>query len=205
MSLQEFIKTNHHQLVALTRGKVAKRNPTMRSPGSDMTHGVHVFLRQLEGALVDETKRDPLHRAHAEPPTDPHIVNTATLNGRELLELGASVHEVVHRYGDVCQAVTELAVELDARISVADFHTLNRCLDNAIAAAVTAWTEPPRTLVRTESTSLRDLLGSALMIFSMLRDGKISTAGPSVAMLGRQLSQMRHILDGESPETFPKG
>jgi hypothetical protein len=32
--------------------------------------------------------------------------------------------------------VTELAFELDARITVDEFRTLNRCLDNAIAEAV---------------------------------------------------------------------
>jgi hypothetical protein len=45
---------------------------------------------------------------------------------------------VVHDDGNVCQAVTELAVKLDEPVSVAEFHTLNRCLDNAICSAVTA-------------------------------------------------------------------
>ena len=38
-----------------------------------------------------------------------------------------------------------LAFEVDASISVEDFHTLNRCLDNAIGAAVTAWTGDSQT------------------------------------------------------------
>ena len=37
----------------------------------------------------------------------------------------------------ICQSVTELAVELDAPIGTDDFRTLNRCLDDAIAGAVT--------------------------------------------------------------------
>jgi hypothetical protein len=41
--------------------------------------------------------------------------------------------------GDVCQAVTELAIELQIPIGTDDFHTLNRCLDNAIASAVTEY------------------------------------------------------------------
>ena len=43
------------------------------------------------------------------------------------------------KYGDLCQAVTELAAEKHASISVGEFQTLNRCLDNAIAHAVTAY------------------------------------------------------------------
>ena len=45
--------------------------------------------------------------------------------------------QVVHDYGDVCQAITELALERKAPITVKEFHTLNRCLDTAIAEAVT--------------------------------------------------------------------
>ena len=33
--------------------------------------------------------------------------------------------QVVHDYGDVCQAITELAVELDTPISTNDFRTSN--------------------------------------------------------------------------------
>jgi hypothetical protein len=32
----------------------------------------------------------------------------------------------VHEYGDVCQSITDLAVELGAPISTDDFRTLNR-------------------------------------------------------------------------------
>jgi hypothetical protein len=49
------------------------------------------------------------------------------------------VSQVVHDYGDVCQAITELAGEMDAPISTEDFRTLNRCLDDAIAGAVTEY------------------------------------------------------------------
>ena len=47
--------------------------------------------------------------------------------------------QVVHDYGDVCQSITELAVETNAPISTDDFRMLNRCLDDAIAGAVTQY------------------------------------------------------------------
>jgi hypothetical protein len=47
------------------------------------------------------------------------------------------VSQVVHDYGDICQAITELALDQKAPITVKEFHTLNRCLDAAIAEAVT--------------------------------------------------------------------
>ena len=73
------------------------------------------------------------------PATAAAITTTATKHGRDLLDQGYSVSQVVHDYGDVCQAVTELAVERRAAISPADFRTLNRCLDDAIAGAVTEY------------------------------------------------------------------
>ena len=36
----------------------------------------------------------------------------------------------------ICQAITEIALEPHAPITVEEFHTLNRCLDTAIAEAV---------------------------------------------------------------------
>ena len=58
-------------------------------------------------------------------------------HGHELLLQGFTVSQVVHDYGDVCQAITELAVEMNAPISTDDFRMLNKCLDDAIAGAVT--------------------------------------------------------------------
>ena len=50
--------------------------------------------------------------------------------------LGYTADQVVHDYGDLCQAITDLAFERDAPFAVDEFRTLNRCLDNAIADAV---------------------------------------------------------------------
>lgn len=202
MTLQDFIKTNHDKLVSMTREKVKKRDAGTRADGLETKHGVHVFLDQLRGALEDEQKRDPSKQAEADPPTNPDIAKTAALHGHDLLTLGFSVDEVVHDYGDVCQAVTELAVEQKADISVADFHTLNRCLDNAIAAAVTTWSEDRESdLSATEPSGvatnkkLRRLVTGSLAIFAILRGGKIGSGGAAVEMLGRQLEEMRDLLD----------
>ena len=61
------------------------------------------------------------------------------MHGAELLRTGYTIDQVVRDYGDVCQAVTELAVERDAAISTDEFRLLNCCLDDAIAGAVTSF------------------------------------------------------------------
>ena len=67
------------------------------------------------------------------------IDRSAGQHGHDLLLKGFTVSQVVHDYGDVCQTITELAMETNAPISTEDFRTLNRCLDEAIASAVTMY------------------------------------------------------------------
>ena len=100
-----------------------------------------------------------IHRGErAPPPTNPNIAKTAALHGHDLLALGFTVDEVVHDYGDVCQAVAELVVEQKVEISAADFHALNRCLDNAFAAAVTTWSDDRESdIAETASGTTSDL------------------------------------------------
>ena len=60
-------------------------------------------------------------------------------HGSDLLKQGFTVGQVVHDYGDICQAVTELAHEENVKITPNEFHTLNRCLDDVTAQAVTEY------------------------------------------------------------------
>jgi hypothetical protein len=85
-----------------------------------------MFLDQLADALAR------LSTSHA-------IEKTATQHGADLMRQGFTASQVVHEYGDVCQAITELAIEMDAPISTIDFRMMSRCLDAAIAAAVTEY------------------------------------------------------------------
>jgi signal transduction histidine kinase len=130
MHLHEFITSNRNGLISRTRAKVSTRPWPSVSP-EEMENGIPLFLTQLAETLRLENTEAP-YSATA-------IGSSATLHGRDLLALGFSVSQVVHDYGDVCQAVTELAVEREAEISAEEFNTLNRCLDNAIAEAVTEY------------------------------------------------------------------
>jgi hypothetical protein len=62
----------------------------------------------------------------------------------------------VHAYGDVCQSITDLAVELNAPISTDDFRTLNRCLGDAIASAVTVYAHEQDVTRDDESHEMRN-------------------------------------------------
>ena len=124
--LHEFITANRDDIIARTRAKVAKRTAPRPTP-EELKNGVPLFLEQLVVALIRSTYNSV------------EIGAAATRHGGELLRQGYSVSQVVHDYGDICQAITELADEIQAPITIDEFHTLNRCLDDAIAEAVTEY------------------------------------------------------------------
>jgi signal transduction histidine kinase len=192
--LHDFIVANRDAIISRTRERVGDR-PWPSVSAREIEYGVPLFLTQLAETLRLEATDTPF-------PTTA-IGSTAARHGAELLEAGFNVSQVVHDYGDICQAVTELAVERKAAITVAEFHTLNRCLDTAIAEAVT---EHARLTAQTESADeverlgnaaheLRDVLNTALLAFHMLRKGTVGIGGGTGAVLGRSLMSLREVVD----------
>lgn len=128
--LYDFLILNRDELIKRTREKVVRRMAP-RATNEELEHGVPLFLSQLT---------EILRLAQCPPPEqDSSIGRSAARHGGELRRQGFTIGQVVHDYGDVCQAVTELAIETGESISSDDFHTFNRCLDDAMSQAVTAF------------------------------------------------------------------
>src|ERR1700678_4719842 len=122
----EFLTSNRQLLISRCRDKVAKRFARTETLAT-VDHGVPLCLQQLVETLRDEQNTD-IRSIDSEPtPAPTEIGRAAALHGAELLRQGFSVDQVVHDYGDVCQCVTALAVELDAPVTTDEFRTLNRC------------------------------------------------------------------------------
>ncbi|MCD6078661.1 MAG: histidine kinase [Ramlibacter sp.] len=133
---------------------------------------------------------------------------SATLHGRELLSLGYSVDEVVHAYGDLCQSVTDLAYELAVPFAVSEFRTLNRSLDNAIASAVTAFSDARDTesevQTRAEAAArvdvlihaLRSSLATATYAVVAMEAGNLPMKGSTGNVLKKCISAMRAEIGG---------
>lgn len=192
--LHDFIAAHRDVIISRTRERVESRLwPSVSA--REIEHGVPLFLTQLAETLRLETSETPF------PPNA--IGSTAARHGGELLDLGFTVSQVVHGYGDICQIITALAVEQNAPISVEEFHTLNRCLDTAIAEAVT---EHARITAQTRSADeverlghaaheLRDILDTALLAFHMLKRGTVAINGSTGAILGRSLMSLKDVID----------
>ena len=172
----EFIAANRGDIISRTRERVRSR-PWPSVWSREIDYGVPLFLTQLAETLRLESTATPF--------ASDSIGSTAARHGAELLATGFDVTQVVHDYGDICQAITEIAVARQAPISVEEFHTLNRCLDTAIAEAVaehTRLTAQKRSVDEVErlgqtSHELRDLLNTALLAFQTLKRGTVAING----------------------------
>ena len=193
--LHEILTTYRDEIIARTRAKVATRAAPQPTP-SELEHGVPLFLEQLVETLRSE--QDAPDR-----PVSSVIGDSAKRHGDELRQAGFTVAQVVHDYGNICQAVTELAVERELPIATAEFRTLNRCLDDAIAGAVTEYarlTERSLSNQRTErlgffAHELRNLLSPALLAFEVLKGGSVAIGGSTGAILGRSLMRLRDLIN----------
>ncbi len=170
--------------------------PTPRATEEELQDGIPLFLDQLIEILRSSSG------------TSGAIAESAARYGAILLKSGFSVAQVVHDYGGVCQAVTELADETSASITPDEFRVFNRCLDDAIARAVTEYTRQREQSLTDEGRErlgelaheLRNAVGAATVSFEVLRMGKVGLDGSTAAVLGRSLRRLSSLIDGSLAE-----
>jgi signal transduction histidine kinase len=206
-----FLSNNREELIARCKAKVAQR-PRRAATAEQLANGVPLFLEQLTKTLAAEVQGDVGESlrisgaAGGDARALSEIGVSAAAHGRRLLELGFTVDQVVHDYGDLCQAITDLAVERDAPFSVDEFRTLNRCLDNAIADAVTEFSaQRDATVARRQSAEeherlgvlvheLRNHLHTATLAFRALESGTLPIGGSTGGVLKRSLASLSTLL-----------
>jgi hypothetical protein len=209
--LHQFLASNRTKLITRCKNKAAKRFAPSVIP-APIDHGIPLFLQQLVDALrLDKTKPSG-EIVEPMPTTAPtEIGRAAAVHGAELLRLGYSVDQVVHDYGDVCQAVTELAGEEDERITAGEFRTLNRCLDNAIADAVTSFGHARQILINDQAVTLEHrlrvfsdehqrLTDIAIHSYSAIKTGTVGVTGATGTLLIHSLEELRTLTDRTLPE-----
>jgi len=192
--LHEFIAENREEIIRRCRSKVDTR-PVPPSASAELEYGVPAFLDQLIDALRHQLS------------STMKIDSAAARHGQALQLQGFTVSQVVHAYGDVCQSITDLALERDLAIHVIEFRTLNRCLDEAIACAVSEFgRERDRSMRDAESTrederigffthEIRNLLNTAGSAFDILKTGNVGVGGSTGAVLKRTLSRLGDLVN----------
>jgi signal transduction histidine kinase len=208
--MHSFLTNNRDELARRCRVKVAARAGRSATE-LQLKDGIPLFLSQLIRTLEIERTQTPFDSLHISGPADgetalSEVSVSAAQHGRDLLALGLSVDQVVHDYGDLCQAITDLAVECNAPFEVDEFRTLNRCLDNAISDAVTEFSFQKEAITANANTSearermgcfaheLRNLLGTASLAFAAAKTGNLSLGGATGSILERSLGGLEKLI-----------
>jgi signal transduction histidine kinase len=207
-----FLANNRDELIDRCKGKVAAR-PRRAATDLQLRNGIPLFLQQLERTLraeeigdIGQTER--ISGGYGERLASLSEMSVSAIaHGKQLLQLGYTVDQVVHDYGDLCQAITELAVERDAPFAVDEFRTLNRCLDNAIADAVTEFSEQRDLEVATRHAAeanerlgflvheVRNVLSAATLAVRALEMGNLPISGATGSVLKRSLTGLTALTD----------
>jgi signal transduction histidine kinase len=157
--LQHFLSDHREELLARCRSLRPKF-----ADGHPLPHaGLEMFVDQL---IVNLSTGDAS--------TLVAVGRTAGTHGGELRASGYSRSQVVYEYGNVCQAVTQMAIETAQPMTVREFQALNRCVDDAIASAV-GGTEAPGPL---DAESIYPALMHEIR-------NHLNTAGLAFALLGK--------------------
>ena len=214
--MDDFLNHNRGELITRCKANVAQR-PSRAATSEQLSNGIPLFLDQLIRTLKAEKEGQPgeslrISGGAGGSSSDPSEIGvTATAHGKQLLELGYTLDQVVHDYGDLSQAITGLAENRDAPFSIGEFNTLNRCLDNAIAEAVTEFSAQRDAATSRRFTAetnerlgfllheLRNSLLTAKLALTALETGQLPVGGATGSVLRGSLatltSLVKHALD----------
>lgn len=192
--LDGFIRSNREAILAGSRARVRSRT-SPKPTDVELANGIPVFLDQLGDALR-------LAKSTAVIDHEP-LGKSAERHGSDLFRMGLTLGQVVHDYGDVCQIIAELAVEQQLSISGEELRLLSRCLDDAIAGAVTEWSRQQEIAIHGQATErlgvlvheLRNLLHTGLLAYESVKSGQVAIGGSTGQLLGRSLTGLRDLID----------
>lgn len=195
MSLRDFLRENRTAILVLSEERTVAL-AALRPVSDELQKGLPIFFDQLIG-ILDKNKAIVSIKDERE------LLKASGQHGKELLRLGYTLSHVVHAYGAICQAVTEVASKMSAPITAPEFHNLNRCLDIAIAGAVTEFEAGRNIQTRTQEVEhlgmlaheLRNSLNRAIMASEMMAKGIVGGSGSTARVLAHSLNEMHVFLD----------
>ena len=221
MQLHEFLVENKDEILAITEDKTLELAGTLAS-SDQLKQGPPIFFQQLLDILllkrpavtkpaaneagVAKAAKDsdePAMARAAGKPEEEKVANSAGLHGLEMLRLGYTLSHVVHAYGAMCQAITELATKKEVPISTTSFHDLNQCLDIAIAGSVTTYQNLRNTQEKSREVEqlgalaheMRNALSTATISVQLARSGTVGLSGSTGQVLDRSLKRMGELID----------
>jgi signal transduction histidine kinase len=219
--LFEFLKKNEQEILAICEAK-SQELAGGRATSEELERGLPIFLHQLmtvlehtpaepEESEIDKAGMVRAADASDEPaiaraagrPFDAEVARTAGAHGQELQKCGFTLSHVVHAYGSMCQAITELAIEKGAPVTPKEFKKLNRCLDVAIAGAVTTFQARHSSVDSSREVQhlgflaheLRNALTTVNVSLRLIKNGVVGFGGSTGQVLDRGLKNIQELID----------
>jgi signal transduction histidine kinase len=220
--LYQFLQENQKEILSLTENK-SNALAGIRQTSDQLKKGLPIFLNQLMSALMirkpvfsdaKEKETVGMEKAAGENdeqamakaagrPDEVEVAKTAGLHGRELLRLGYTLSHVVHAYGSMCQSITELASKKHLVVTADEFHDLNRCLDIAIAGAVTEYQSNRNSEVTDLEVEhvgflaheLRNALTSANVAIQLIKKGTVGFSGNTGKVFDSSMKRIQTLVD----------
>lgn len=188
--LSRLLTENRAEIVARSQIRTAERTGLCPTT-PELAFGIPLFVDQLIEVLRSSADSE-------------QVVPLARVHGRDLLQLGLPIAQVVHCYGDICQSVTDVAIEKMTSITAAEYQVLNRCLHDAMAAAVAEYARRREGELSTRQVErlgsfgheLRNLLNTAQLAFDAFQSGEENAS----TLLSRSLSDLGQLLDRAGAE-----
>jgi signal transduction histidine kinase len=198
-AVHALLKHNRDELLATCRVKAARRRP-MQPLAAD---ALPRFLDDLTS-----TFEAPDHGALT-------LVGAAGLpvpaegahHAAEGQQLDLALSDLVHGYGDMCEAITDMAFARDVPFTADELHAFNKCLDASITVAVTQFnSRHDEVLVRQLRAEtreqvgflvheLRNAIGTATLAASALEIGGMGMNSPLGAVLRRSLAALNSLVN----------
>lgn len=209
--LHELLTVHRDELIERCKFKATLRAAPANTHEAARPNGIPLMLDQLidmlraEAATANCRNILVFGRSGAGKARPPGTDDPASQHGRELLRSGFPVEEVVYGYGDLCQAVTDLAVEHNATIQAHEFRTLNHCLDKAIADAMISYSVRPHVPSADDTVQrlyerlgffvheMRNHLQTATAALAASRAENTFSAG-AAAVIDRSMSKMSNLV-----------
>lgn len=210
--MHRFLANNRVELIARCMANVAHRS-SRTATEEQLRTGVPLLIAQLQRTLLAEEAGQAGELVTCSGASDGKVQVrseagvTAAAHGKQLLELGFSLDQVVHGYGDLCQAAKELAVERDAPFPLGQLRALDRCLDNALADAVRELSVQCDASIASQQAAqvngrlgvfvheLRHSLETATLAIKALEMGNLPLSGATGGVLKRSHAALKVLVE----------
>jgi hypothetical protein len=190
--LADIIAGNRDEIITRYRAKASIKS--LRIPlDAESEYTALVFLDELLSTLRFGSKPDSDDGSAVQPLAD------------DVLEEPLIVPRIA-QYGEITQSITELAMEMNAPVNVAELATLDRSVDEATARAVTksvsergqiahAAVPGDSDRLRVFRHEVRKLVNTAILSFDFIRTGRVGLQGSTGRLLNRSLIELRSLVD----------